>query len=149
MGRQMRLSGHSRAWRAVILACGLIWFGTADLRAETPGSSGAQDFVQKSAEPFGLAASALSGGGLRQKWLGVQRRLDDEMVQLALCEGDRDGCVSPAALHFLDIVDADRFRQARAPLGEINPPINLALPPSRDPAHQGRVALPTSPPATL
>ena len=50
------------------------------------------------AEPFGLAASFLPSGGLRDKWLGVQRRLDDEMVQLALCEGDRDGCVSPATL---------------------------------------------------
>ena len=29
-------------------------------------------------------------GGLRDKWHGVQRRLDDEMVQLALCEGDRE-----------------------------------------------------------
>src|SRR5260370_39962057 len=113
MGRQMRLSGHSRAWRAVILACGLIWFGTADLRAETPGSSGAQDFVQKSAEPFGLAASALSGGVLRQKWLGVQRRLDDEMEQLALCGGGRDGCGSPAALQFPAIINAAKLRQSR------------------------------------
>src|SRR5260370_17487703 len=124
MGRQMRLSGHSRAWRAVILACGILWFGTADLRAETPGSSDAQDFVQKSAEPFGLAASALSDGGLRQKWLGVQRRLDDEMVQLALCEGDRDGCVSPAALQFPAIIDPPKPPQARPPPAQFIPPPN-------------------------
>ena len=149
MGRQMRLSGHSRAWRAVILACGLIWFGTADLRAETPGSSGAQDFVQKSAEPFGLAASALSDGGLRQKWLGVQRRLDDEMVQLALCEGDRDGCVSPAALQFLAIIDAAKLRDGRARLGEINRALNLAIRPVSDLKQYGEIDVWASPLATL
>ncbi len=145
----MRLSGHSRAWRAVILACGLIWFGTADLRAETPGSSGAQDFVQKSAEPFGLAASALSGGVLRQKWLGVQRRLDDEMVQIALCEGDRDGCVSPAALQFLAIINAAKLREGRARLGEINRALNLAIRPVSDLKQYGEIDVWTSPLATL
>src|SRR5260370_40458143 len=121
MGRQMRLSGHSRAWRAVILACGLIWFGTADLRAETPGSSGAQDFVQKSAEPFGLAASALSGGGLRQKWLGVQRLFSDLMVQVALCGGARDGCVSPAALQFRPFINVTTLCDGPPRLWESHP----------------------------
>ena len=145
----MRLSGHSRAWRAVILACGLLWFGTADLRAESPDSSVGQDFIQKSAEPFGLAASALSGGGLHQKWLSVQRRLDDEMVQLALCEGDRDGCVSPAALKFLAIIDAAKLREGRARLGEINRALNLAIRPVSDLVQYGEIDVWTSPLATL
>ena len=109
----MGLSVYARAWRAGIIACGLAWFGPVDLRAETPELSAPAELIQRSAEPFGLAAASLSSGGLRDKWLGVQRRLDDEMVQLALCEGDRDGCVSPAALKFLDIVDA--ARPARRP----------------------------------
>src|SRR5260370_28016816 len=149
MGRQMRLSGHSRAWREVILAFGLIWFGRADLRAEARASSVAQYFVQKAAEPFGLAASALSGGVLRQKWLGVQRRLDDEMVQLALCEGDRDGCVSPAALQFLAIINAAKLREGRARLGEINRALHLAIRPVSDLQQYGGIHVWTSPLATL
>ena len=88
---------YSRAWRAGIAACGLLWFGAADLRAEPLEPSEPVASSLQSAEPFGLAASALPGGGLRDKWIAVQRRLDDEMVQLALCEGDRDNCASAAA----------------------------------------------------
>jgi predicted transglutaminase-like cysteine proteinase len=146
----MGLSGHSRALRAGMLACVLAWFGpAADLRAETLSSFRPSDSIEKSAEPFGLFAAPLSGGGLREKWLGVQRRLDDEMVQLALCEGDRDGCVSPAALQFLDIVDAAKLRDGRARLGEINRAINLAIRPMSDLAQYGEIDVWTSPLATL
>ena len=86
---------------------------------------------------------------LRDKWLGVQRRLDDEMVQLALCEGDRDGCASPAALKFLDIVDSARAREGRARLGEINRAINLAIRPIGDLAQHGEIDVWSSPLATL
>ena len=105
--------------------------------------------VQRSAEPFGLPASALSGGGLRQKWLGVQRRLDDEMVQLALCDGDREGCVSPAALKFLAIIDAAKLRDGRARLGEINRALNLAIRPVSDLMQYGEIDVWTSPLVTL
>src|SRR5215213_6799870 len=145
----MGLSVYSRAWRAGIVACGLAWFGPAGLRAETPEPSAPAELIQRSAEPFGLAASFLPGGGLRDKWLGVQRRLDDELVQLALCEGDRDGCVSPAALKFLDIVDAARLREGRARLGEVNRAINLAIRPISDLAQHGQIDVWTSPLATL
>ena len=145
----MGLSFYSRALRAGIVACGLAWFGPADLRAETPDTSGSPDLIQRSAEPFGLPASILTAGGLRDKWLGVQRRLDDEMVQLALCEGDRDGCVSPAALQFLAIVDTAKAREGRARLGEINRAINLAIRPVSDLAQYGQIDVWTSPLATL
>src|SRR3981081_2012855 len=125
----MRLSGHSRALRAVMVACGLVWFGPAELRAAAAGSPGSRDLIQKSVEPFGLSASVLSGGGLHRKWQGVQRRLDDEMVQLALGGGDTRGCVSPAALQFLAIIDAAKLRDGRARLGLINRAINLAIRP--------------------
>src|SRR4051794_36305605 len=141
----MRLSGHSRALRAVMVACGLIWFGPAELRAEAQGSAGSPDLLQKSVEPFGLPASVLSGGGLRQKWQGVQRRLDDEQVQLALCDGDREGCVSPAALRFLAIVDNAKARDGRARLGEINRAINLAIHPMSDLAQYGEIDVWSSP----
>jgi predicted transglutaminase-like cysteine proteinase len=146
----MGLVGCARAWRAGTLACVLAWFGSAaDLRAETPGSLRSSGTVEKSAEPFGLFTSVLTYGGLRDKWLGVQRRLDDEMVQLALCEGDPENCVSPAALQFLAIVDAAKRREGRARLGEINRAINLAIRPMADLAQYGQIDVWTSPLATL
>jgi predicted transglutaminase-like cysteine proteinase len=146
MGLQMGISGHSRALRAVVLAWGIAWFGPG--YAGTPGASGASDLAE-SAEPFGLFAARLSGGGLLAKWLGVQRRLEDEMVQLALCEGDRDGCVSSAALQFLAIVDAAKARDGRGRLGEINRAINLAIRPTSDLAQYGEIDVWSSPLATL
>jgi predicted transglutaminase-like cysteine proteinase len=145
----MGLPVYPRAWRAGIVAFALAWIGSSDLRAEAPGASGSPDLIQRSAEPFGLPASTLTSGGLRDKWLGVQHRLEDEMVQLALCEGDRDGCVSPAALQFLDIIDAAKLREGRARLGEVNRAINLAIRPVSDLAQHGRIDVWSSPLSTL
>ena len=144
----MRLSVYACAWRAGIVACGLACFGPVGLRAETTEPSAPSALIQ-SAEPFGLAASSLTSGGLHDKWLGVQRRLDDEMVQLALCEGDRDGCVSAAALKFLDIVDAARTREGRARLGEINRAVNLSIRATSDLAQHGQIDVWSTPLATL
>jgi predicted transglutaminase-like cysteine proteinase len=146
----MGIFGHSHAWRAVGLACGMAWFGpAADLTAGTLISPGLAVAIGKSAEPFGLFASPLSEGGLREKWLGVERKLDDERVQLALCEGDPDRCVSPAALQFLAIVDAAKAREGRARLGEINRAINLAIRPMSDFAQYGQIDVWSSPLVTL
>jgi predicted transglutaminase-like cysteine proteinase len=145
----MGLSVYSRAWRAGIVACGLALFGVADLRAEMPVPPDLAEATARPAQPFGLPATSLTGGGLRDKWLGVQRRLDDEMVQLALCEGDRDGCVSPAALKFLDIIETARLRDGRARFGEVNRAINLAIKPTSDLAAHGELDAWTPPLATL
>jgi predicted transglutaminase-like cysteine proteinase len=150
MGRQMGFFSHSHAWRAVILAWGLTWFGpAADLAAGTLISPGAAGLIRKSAEPFGLFASALSWGALREKWLDVERKLDDERVQLVLCDGDRDRCASPAALQLLAIVDDGRAREGRARLGEINRAINLAIRPMSDLAQYGEVDVWSSPLVTF
>ena len=143
----MAKSVTPRALRAFFLACGLAWFGPAT--AGTLLSPGAAVLIKKSVEPFGLPTVILSEGGLHDKWLGVQRRLDDEMVQLALCEGNRDGCVSPAALQFLAIVDLAKARDGRARLGEINRAINLAVRPVSDLAQYGQLDVWTPPLATL
>src|SRR6202051_1460095 len=104
----------ARASGVAVMAWGMVSFGPAsDLAAGTLLSPGSANLVRKSAEPFGVLASRLSGGGLREKWLGVQRKLDDERVQLSLCDGDREGCVSPAALRFLAIVDNAKAREGR------------------------------------
>jgi predicted transglutaminase-like cysteine proteinase len=140
MGRQMRIFGHSHAWRAVVLAWGMVWFGSAaHLTAGTLEPTGSSEASGRSVEPFGLFASALSAGALREKWLGVERQLGDERVQLALCDGDRERCVSPAALQLLAIVDSARAREGRARLGEINRAINLAIRPMSDLAQYGEI----------
>ena len=150
MGRQMGSVGHSRAWRVVALVCGMVCFGpAADLTAGTLISPGAMDLIRRSAEPFGLFASKLSAGMLREKWLGVERKLDDERVQLALCDGDRERCVSPAALQLLAIVDNARARDGRARLGEINRAINLAIRPMSDLAQYGQTDVWSSPLVTF
>jgi len=143
----MAKSVTSHALHVFFLACGLAWFGPA--AAGTLLSPGTAVLIKKSVEPFGLPAAILADGGLHDKWLGVQRRLDDEMVQLALCEGDREGCVSPAALQFLAIVDAAKARDGRARLGEINRAINLAVRPVSDLAQYGQLDVWTSPLVTL
>lgn len=124
----METAAHRRAWRAIIALCGLILLGsTADVRAGSLLSPGAGVLVRKSAEPFGVFAFAISTGSLRQKWFALKEKLDDDMVQLALCDGDRDNCASPAALKLLAIVDQARSRDGRARLGETNRAVNLAI----------------------
>jgi predicted transglutaminase-like cysteine proteinase len=145
----MGILGNSHAWRVLVLACGMAWFGPAGLAAATPDSSGASEPTARSAEPFGLFAATLSFGGLREKWLAVERRLDDERVQLALCDGDRERCVSPAALQLLAIVDNARAREGRARLGEINRAINLAIRPMSDLAQWGEIDVWSSPLVTF
>jgi predicted transglutaminase-like cysteine proteinase len=144
----MGLFGQLHALRAIMLVCGL-WLGPASgLKAEALNPP-VRDVAEKPAEPFGLPASPLLGGGLHQKWLGLQRRLDDDMVQLALCDGDRDGCVSPAALRLLAIVDAARAREGRARFGEINRAINLAVRAMSDLAQYGEIDVWASPLVTF
>jgi predicted transglutaminase-like cysteine proteinase len=146
----MRIFGHSHAWRVVLLVWGMVWFGpAADLTAGTLISPGAMDLIRKSAEPFGMSVSKVSTGALREKWLGVERKLDDERVQLALCDGDRERCASPAALQLLAIVDGARARDGRARLGEINRAINLAIRPMTDMAQYGQIDVWSSPLVTF
>jgi predicted transglutaminase-like cysteine proteinase len=146
----MGISGHSRAWRAVVLACALAWFGpAADLMAGTLAAPLSLDMAGESAEPFGLSTSPVTWGALREKWQGVERRLDDERVQLALCEGDPDRCAAPAALQFLAIVGQGKARDGRARLGEINRAINLAIRPMTDLAQWGEIDVWSSPLVTF
>jgi predicted transglutaminase-like cysteine proteinase len=65
-------------------------------------------------------------------------KLEDERVQLALCDSDRERCVSEAALKFLRIVDSGRQRDGLSRLGEINRAINLAIRAMEDLAHWAR-----------
>nr|WP_284418386.1 MULTISPECIES: transglutaminase-like cysteine peptidase [unclassified Bradyrhizobium] len=100
-------------------------------------------------EPFGLQRTELWASPLLNKWLTLSRRLDDERVQLALCDGDRDHCVSPAALRLLAIVDQGRAKEGRARLGEINRAINLAIRPASDLTQYGEIDVWASPLVTF
>jgi hypothetical protein len=136
----METFARSRTWRVAVVACLLVGLGsTADAQASTLQNPRPVILVRKSAEPFGLFADASSDGALRQKWLRLKQRFDDDMVQLALCDGDRDGCVSPPALRLLSIVDRARGRDGRARLGETNRAINLAIRATSDLAQYGEV----------
>jgi predicted transglutaminase-like cysteine proteinase len=140
MGREMGLPGCTRGLRTVALACGLAWFSPATgLVAATLDSVGAFDAGVRPDQPFGLSVSTVPTGALQDKWLGLKRKLDDERVQIALCDGDRDRCASDAALQFLAIVDSARLREGRARLGEINRAINLAIRPVSDLAQYGEI----------
>jgi predicted transglutaminase-like cysteine proteinase len=150
----MGFFGRAHVWRAIIFVCAifacLVRFGSAaELTAGTPDPVERSVASGRSNEPFGLFASLLSEGGLQEKWLGVERRLDDERVQLALCDGDRERCVSPAALQLLAIVDTARAREGRARLGEINRAINLAIRPMSDLAQYGQIDVWSSPLVTF
>ncbi|MDE2467756.1 MAG: transglutaminase-like cysteine peptidase [Bradyrhizobium sp.] len=145
----MGFFGCARVWRAIIFVC-VAWFGSAaELMAGTLQLVEPSVAAGHSNEPFGLFTLLLSEGGLREKWLGVERRLDDERVQLALCDGDRQRCVSPAALQLLAIVDNARARDGRARLGEINRAINLAIRPMSDLAQYGQIDVWSSPLVTF
>jgi predicted transglutaminase-like cysteine proteinase len=146
----MGIFSHSRAWRAAVLACALAGFGpAADLMAGTLVAPVSLDIASGSTEPFGLSTVPVTWGALREKWQGVERRLDDERVQLALCEGDPDRCAAPAALQFLAIVGEGKARDGRARLGEINRAINLAIRPMSDLAQWGEIDVWSSPLVTF
>jgi predicted transglutaminase-like cysteine proteinase len=143
----MRLFKHARAWRAALLACGMGW--CAPVAAEPLAVPVSLNLAAEPSEPFGLAASPIYWGGIRSKWLGVAHRLEDERVQLALCDGDRENCASDAALKFLAIVDSGRQREGRARLGEINRAINLSIRAVEDMVQYGQADVWSSPLVTF
>ena len=145
----MGLFDHARVCRAALLACGMAWFAFATDAVSAPLSPANPGLSLNFGEPFALAASPIQGGGLVAKWLGVARKLDDERVQLALCDGDRERCASDAALKFLAIVDLGRQREGRARLGEINRAINLTIRAEDDMVQYGEADVWSSPLVTF
>ena len=134
----MREIGNLRAWRAILLAWGLslICLPT-NLVAAPLNSPVAVDQAASSEEPFGLSTAPVTTGAVLDKWLGVQREVDDERLVLRMCEENRASCQSQPALEFLAIVDRGQILDGRARLGEINRAINLKLKPKSDLALYG------------
>jgi predicted transglutaminase-like cysteine proteinase len=139
-----------RASLVAALACAMACAGTAtDVPAGPIAQPAALAAARHSTEPFGLSAWDLSTGTLNDKWQALARKVDDDRVQIALCDGDRERCASPAALRFLAIIDQGRGREGRARLGEINRAINLAIRPASDLAQYGEEDVWSSPLATF
>jgi predicted transglutaminase-like cysteine proteinase len=146
----MGIFNYQRIACTVALACGLLQFGPASaFDTAAPLQLGAQVRSVASAEPFGLAASPVNAGPVHDKWSALKNKLDDERVQLALCDGDREACASEAALQFLAIVDTGRAREGRARFGEINRAINLTIRATSDLAEYGEMDVWSSPLATF
>src|SRR4051794_5981894 len=107
----MGLFGCPRALRALVLACCTVWLApAAGLAADPAIPVEPTPPREQSVEPFGLPVSVLVEGRLREKWLGIERQLDDELLVLARCEEDRATCGSAAALRFLAIIDNGKSR---------------------------------------
>jgi predicted transglutaminase-like cysteine proteinase len=139
---------HAHALRAAVLACGIAWSIPATHAVAgtlLTGTLEAAASLERSAEPFGLSVTPVYGGGMFAKWQGVARKVDDDRVQLSLCDGDRERCVSEAALKLLAIIDLGRAREGRARLGEINRAINLAIRSETDLVQFGEVDVWSSP----
>src|SRR6266436_3565288 len=146
----MRSIGNSSALRAILLAWGLsLIFSPTHLMAAPLNSPGSVDRADRSDEPFGLSTAAVTKGAVLEKWLNVEREIDDERLVLRVCEENRASCQSPAALQFLALVDSGRSLQGRARLGEINRAINLKLKPKSDLALYGEEDVWSPPLATF
>jgi len=134
----MRRIGNSSALRATLLAWGLsLIFSPMHLMAAPLNSPGSVDRADRSDEPFGLSTAPVTQGAVLEKWLNVEREVDDERLVLRMCEENRASCQSPTALQFLAIVDSGRALGGRARIGEINRAINLKLKPVSDLALHG------------
>ena len=146
----MRRIGNSGALRAILLAWGLsLIFSPTHLMAAPLNSPGSVDRADRSDEPFGLSTATVTKGAVLEKWLSVEREVDDERLVLRMCEENRASCQSPTALQFLAIVDSGSALAGRARLGEINRAINLKLKPVSDLALYGAEDVWSPPLATL
>ncbi len=146
----MRRIGNSSALRAILLAWGLSLIFFADALMAAPlNSPGSVDRADRSDEPFGLSTATVTRGAVLEKWLNVEREIDDERQVLRMCEENRASCQSPTAVQFLALVDSGRSLQGRARLGEINRAINLKLTPKSDLALYGEEDVWSAPLATF
>jgi predicted transglutaminase-like cysteine proteinase len=87
-------------------------------------------------EPFGLAATPISSGGVLTKWRGVEADIRADNEILARCRGSNERCPA-AARGFLSIVEQGHALSGRARIGVINRAINLAIQPMSDLAQWG------------
>lgn len=129
-----------RQLRGVVFVCGVLLM-LCPVRANA-GSISSPAVIAPlvhalSSEPFGSKVALLMDGGLRQKWLTLEEKIEQENRTLEACRDDRAHCSSPEALQFLAIIDSAASRDGLARLGEVNRAINLAIRPGSDLANYG------------
>jgi hypothetical protein len=91
----MRRIGTSSALRAILLAWGLfLIFSPTHLMAAPLDSPESIDRADRSDEPFGLSTATVTKGAVLEKWLNVEREVDDERQVLRMCEENRASCQS-------------------------------------------------------
>lgn len=83
-------------------------------------------------EPFGLPTVEAPSSSLSVIWRQLLLDIEADERTVARCRAQPDGCGSPAALRFIEIVDEARQYEGRARVGHINRAVNLAIHPTRD-----------------
>ncbi|MDB5504973.1 MAG: hypothetical protein JWR89_4875 [Tardiphaga sp.] len=140
---------RARGCRATLVAFGLVLLAAGSAPAAPEMTFRTTGPAVPADEPFGQLATAAYDRVLRDKWLGVEREIEAELLVLSLCDEDRSRCTSPAALQFLTIVADGRARGGRARLGDVNRALNLAVRPGSDLALYGDTDVWRSPLALL
>jgi len=105
-------SAQLRALRALIVACAWPGSDRCTSNGRNAAFAGTCDPDPEVGRAVRALASSLTGGGLYDKWQGDAAPSRDELVQLALFEGDPDRCASPAALQFLPLSMPPGFAKA-------------------------------------
>jgi hypothetical protein len=100
---------------AVVIAASIVLLSlVANASAGPLNLFRAGESIDRGAEPLRLLTSMLSEGRSTEKWRGVERKLDAELMTLDLCEDSRTRRPTQAALQFLAIVDNAKARDKRA-----------------------------------
>jgi len=60
-----------------------------ELMAAQLNLPGSVDRADSSSEPFGLSTTIVTKGAVLEKWLSVERDVDDERLVLRMCEENR------------------------------------------------------------
>lgn len=99
-------------------------------------------------EPFDMPIKAALPEELASRWTELQSRILADEKAIAACHSDQSAC-SPAARHFLSLIESDGNDDRRVQLGRINRAVNLAIRPASDWAQYGYADYWASPLQTL
>jgi predicted transglutaminase-like cysteine proteinase len=95
---------------------------------------------QRPTEPFGVASTPVSGGGLIRKWHDVQTGLTKDYQTLGKCRQDPTSCAAAPA-RFLALVESARPLAGLARIAAVNSAVNQAVRPMTDLDQYGQVEL--------
>ena len=114
----------------------------------TLSDAASADASRHGAEPFGLFTFAAPQGVLTEKWRGLSLDIAEDLDALERCRAASDRC-SPAAAHFLAVIEVAGGLDGRARLDAVNRAVNGAIRYTGDMAQWGVADLWSSPLATF